>query len=207
VVDCRPDPDPLLALLSPEEERQARGLQDVRVRAQFVHCRSSLRRELGTRFGMLPGAIPIGVGAHGKPCLTLDDPLAVGLDFSISHGRDWGLVALSDVGPVGVDLEADRTVARPLALARRFFPAELTRELEAVTDDAERGRLFLYYWTRLEAQAKAHGLGLLRFLARLTGEVPGEPAAPRFLESFSPMPGYQGALCLLDGTPSACETG
>jgi 4'-phosphopantetheinyl transferase len=204
VVDCRPDPDPFLCLLPPEERAQAEALSDPRVRSRFVHCRGAARRELGARLGLPPAEVPIGLGPHGKPCLTLDAPQVAGgagqLDFSISHGGDWGLVALSEVGPVGVDLEAHRLVARAPDLARRFFPASLQSEITSSPEGEERERRFLYHWTRLEAQAKAHGIGILRFLSQLKDAGPGQrqdlpPLA--FLESFEPVAGYQAALCVL----------
>jgi 4'-phosphopantetheinyl transferase len=211
VVDCRPDPDPYCLLLSPEERAQADALSDARVRGRFVHCRGVARRELGAQLGIPPAEVPIGLGPHGKPLLlNLDGPRASSdaqIDFSISHGGDWGLVALSQVGPVGVDLEAQRPVARSLALAKRFFPWPLAGEIEASLNGQERERLFLYHWTRLEAQAKAQGIGILRFLAQITNAETGpagQGLAPvRVLESFEPVEGYQAALCLLAVDPPA----
>ncbi len=208
-VDCRPYPDPFLCLLAPEERGHAATLTDPRVRARFVHCRGTLRTELGALLGLPPDHVPLGLGQHGKPMLmptttpcTAIAPdrstVARTLDFSVSHAGDFGLVALSHIGPVGVDLEPDRAVRQPLALANRFFPAHIIAELEDARDEPARTRLFLHHWTRLEAEAKAHGLGLLRFLQRIAGSPQPDSPQRKLLESFSPHPGYHAALCVLD---------
>src|SRR3954470_12768432 len=84
-------------------------------------------------------------GAHGKPVID-------GLEVSLSHAGDLVVVAVTTVGPVGVDVESVRVGARR-ALLR---PPLRENDVE----DPDDPRRFLVDWTRREAILKATGDGL-----------------------------------------------
>ncbi|MFI5690389.1 4'-phosphopantetheinyl transferase family protein [Kribbella sp. NPDC051586] len=94
-----------------------------------------------------------------KPVLHHDEtgrPHVPGLAVSISHSHHLVVVAASDDGPVGVDLEEvyPRDVQR---LAQRRFSSE---ELAWTKQQPDGLVAFLELWTAKEAVGKARGLGL-----------------------------------------------
>jgi 4'-phosphopantetheinyl transferase len=98
---------------------------------------------------------------HGKPQLP-----GTGLHVSVSHSGRWVAVAVTEAGPVGVDVEEirdnDTTGLAELCLA----PAETVRE----------PRDFFTYWCRKESVVKATGDGLRMPLAKVVVSRADEPA-------------------------------
>jgi 4'-phosphopantetheinyl transferase len=95
----------------------------------------------------LGGSLDLLREPGGKPYLP-DGP-----HISLAHSRTAAAVALSTLGPVGVDLEPDRD--RPTAgLARHWFTAPEAEWIALHPDD------FLPLWTLKEAVGKALGTGL-----------------------------------------------
>lgn len=125
------------------------------------------RRAVARFTGCEPSEVELGREPGGRPT-------ARGVHIAISHTRELAAVAVTRLGPVGVDVEADRALPFE-ALARHWFAPE---EAEWV---AAHPRDFLLLWTQKEAAGKALGLGLreggLRRLMPLPprdgGPVPG----------------------------------
>lgn len=102
--------------------------------------------ETGIRVEREPGGRPRLAGA------------ALGWHVSVSHGRGLAAVALTRLGPVGLDVEVVRPVPA-VPLARRWFgPAETA--WVAARPEAEQRDAFFWLWTRKEAVGKALGTGL-----------------------------------------------
>lgn len=100
----------------------------------------------------------------GKPLLTLRDGSPQPLHVSVAHGGGLALAAVCEHGPIGVDIEHVDTRRNLAAIARRFFAAEESAQLETCSND-ERSLLFHQWWTRKEAVLKATGHGLRGGLA------------------------------------------
>ena len=129
--------------------------------------------------------MPIGVGAHGKPCCN------GGPEFNLSHSGDLILLALHPSRPVGVDVEQARPDLDWRPIARRVLPAAETEALErlaagGVSSAAADG--FLRAWCRLEAGLKARGLGLAGLGDSPQGLMVWEVAVPA---------GYRAAVALM----------
>lgn len=158
-VDVPLDPaalDALAAALPDAERAWAAQLRAGAPRARFVAARAALRRLLAARLGCAPAAVPIVADARGKPVLA--GGAGAPLWFSVSHSGSIALVALA-AEPVGVDVEAERVLRDPVALAARFFsPGE--RGAVELAPVSERTRRFLELWTAKEAVLKASGAGL-----------------------------------------------
>lgn len=133
---------------------------------------------------------------HGRPTLPDTD-----LDYSVSHTRDWVLVAVTAQGLVGVDLERldptrdiDRLAAAALSAAER--------ERYAILAPERRPAWFLSAWTRKEAAMKVTGLGLAAWPDRVDvcGPVaavqglPRWPATPVYLYDLPGPAGHVAAL-------------
>jgi 4'-phosphopantetheinyl transferase len=78
--------------------------------------------------------------------------------FNISHSRDRLLIAVSNSGPVGVDIEHLRPIDAAW-LARNWFSRTERREWAGVAA-ASRLEAFFHGWTRKEAFLKATGFGM-----------------------------------------------
>lgn len=86
-------------------------------------------------------------------------PIHPNIFFNLSHTSSSALIAVSTQGPVGVDIEYQRTVTNLLGIAERFF-ARAEYEHLASLSGALQNRAFFEIWTAKEALIKAKGLKL-----------------------------------------------
>lgn len=175
------------------ERDRAASFRSARDRRRFVAAHAALRRLLGDRLGILPGDVRFdrrcrrcGHPTHGRPELVGGDLPS----FSLARAGGIALVAVSDAGRIGADVEA---VDRPWPAVGRvaFTPRE--RAWLAARDAHDQARLAAGLWTRKEAVVKALGVGLAGPLTSFDGRgdvvrLDGEPpvgvraiAAPRGL--------------------------
>lgn len=130
----------------------------------FLSIAGGQERRAGRELAVRSAATVAGVRADevrlehepaGRPVLG---GAIEGLHVSISHSRGVVAVALTEVAPVGVDIEVLRPVDA-VSLARRWFTAE---EADWVNSQPPllRERAFLWLWTCKEAIGKARGFGL-----------------------------------------------
>lgn len=145
-------------LLTAEEHARAARFRFPADRARWVQTRGSVRVLLGHYLDCAPAEVPLIVGAHGKPGLApgfRDYPL----HFNWSHTSHLALLAVTQSGPVGVDVEHLRPDIDPLSLAQSVCSAN---EMACLRDalPAQRRALFAGFWTGKEAVVKAHGAGL-----------------------------------------------
>lgn len=124
---------------------------------------------------------------HGKPAVK-DGP-----HVSVSHSGDLIAVAVTDLGPVGVDVEeTTRHTDIDSMLRYVFSPAEL----ESLADPAAH---FYQAWTRKESILKATGEGLRVRMSTLT-VLPDAPGH-NLLDLSPPRPRYAAALAVLSSGP------
>jgi 4'-phosphopantetheinyl transferase len=129
-----------------------------------------------------PVKIELGHGERGKPMLA--DPSA-SLRFNLSHSGDLALVAVAWDREVGVDVERIAPRRNLLGLARRGLGPEEAARIESLPPE-ERAPAFYAAWTRREAVAKCHGVGLGAPL----------PDAPVAVADFDAAPGYAAAVAV-----------
>jgi len=157
-----PTPDELAVLSEKERARAARFLRDTD-RHRWLQAHAATRRILGDALDVAPGSIEFGAGAAGKPFIA--SPAERGLEFNFSDSGDLALLALSRVGPVGVDVERARPLTDMAAIAESHF-AEQERAALFALPEPERIAGFYRLWTRKEAYIKAIGTGLGHSLDR-----------------------------------------
>jgi phosphopantetheinyl transferase len=88
--------------------------------------------------------------------------------LSLSHTRDHALFALGNSGPLGIDLEGDRTIQLGTArLALMIAAAEALAGSRADDDRPDTAAGSVAAWTVLEAFAKARGSGIGALLTEL----------------------------------------
>ncbi len=141
------------SVLTGAERERARRYRREEDRHRFVLTRSWLRRLLGVYLGQDPAGVRVETMPKGKPFLAGFPVL-----FNLSHSGDWALLGFCRDRPLGLDVEAHRSMP-VLSLARRFFQASEVATLEALSS-VDQERLFFEYWTAKEAYLKATGEGL-----------------------------------------------
>jgi len=129
-----------------------------------------------------PAELGFDYGEHGRPDLAGHPTVS----FNLSNSEGVGLLVISAVGRVGVDVEVIRPDFADLRVADRFFAPGEIRRLHALAP-AERDLGFFRCWTRKEALLKAHGAGLTLPLRGF--EVSLEPGRPARLIDGGPVLG------------------
>ena len=196
VVVARLDPGPhqaraaALSLSQAERSRAARFRFECD-RRRFIVARARLRELLAERLAVPPGSIEFTYGREGKPSLA-ERFARSGWRFNLSHCGELAVYAFSRAGEVGIDVEPVHVIAEADAIAERFFAPD-ERLAYKTSNPGERTMSFLRIWTRKESLAKGLGAGLAVPLEALDASAP-----PRgwSIESFSPEPGFIGALAL-----------
>lgn len=103
-----------------------------------------------------PSNIELQLNDYGKPKLIAKSN---NIFFNVSHSANLGLIAITDIGPIGIDVERYRKKMLAEKFARRFFSeSEVKEYLDLPHGQKEEG--FFNCWTRKEAFIKALGLGL-----------------------------------------------
>lgn len=210
----RPDAElgALWETLSADERERAERFRFERDRRRFIAARGTLRALLSLYLPARPETFLFTHNAYGKPALS-DGALS----FNVSHSHTLALVALTQAGPLGVDVEQARADFATLSIAEQFFsPAEVAA-LRALPE-AERVEAFFNCWTRKEAFVKALGEGLSFPLKAFDVSLrPGEPAALLHVDgdpeaasrwhirALSPASGYVAALAVRDHAARVLE--
>jgi 4'-phosphopantetheinyl transferase len=166
--------------LTPRDRSRARAVKNAADRGQRIAVTTALRILLERLAGPHSARQPFVTGPAGKPALADRS-----LQFSLSHVEGYALIGLTRAGDIGVDLERDRPLRLSerrreelMAAATGLAGQPLTHQaLARPSPDAA----FLQAWCRLEAFAKARGLGIGRTLADL-GLRNGRPRTPAEIE-------------------------
>lgn len=168
--------------LSAGERERAAKIRDSVLSRQWLAAHVALRLALERCLGPSVRSRDYVTSAGGKPALARSNAAMLpAVAFSLSHTRGQALVAIGPDGPLGVDLEMQRTV-RLAALRRQQIEIAGAGLSATPLPGDELGR-FLQAWVRLEALAKADGEGLAKVLTRAGafGGRRGAGAAPDLL--------------------------
>lgn len=131
---------------------------------------------------MAPETLLFARDANGKPFLR-----GGGLVFNLSHSGGLALLAVSDAGSVGVDLEA-RDPALPILEIVRPRLSAPHRDALGRAAAREAGDAAWRYWVRFEAAMKCvgHGMGDAARIDALPADV--------FLHDIPAPPGFSACL-------------
>lgn len=166
--------DRRLDLLPPSDQSRLAVISDPG-EARFWHgARTAIRLIVARRAGLALARADIDARDGGRPTLPTES-----FEISIAHCRPFALLAIA-AAPVGIDFER----VRPTVLAPSRQAAIETAALAIAAGaplPASSPERFIAAWCRIEALAKATGLGLARTLsdlgARHRSQVPRERAA------------------------------
>jgi 4'-phosphopantetheinyl transferase len=169
------------------------GLLQVEDRRVFLTSRMLLKSVVGEVADTRPELVRLSYGclrcgrSHGRP-VVIGPPSAVRWHVSLSHTGRHVMVAATDAGPVGVDVERIAATDFDGFGSVALTPAERA-EVERC-DPAGRDRARAIYWARKEAVLKATGYGLKVDPAALEVSAPHLPAALTAWHACEPSPAH-----------------
>jgi 4'-phosphopantetheinyl transferase len=159
----RPADEPALtqltSILQPAECERLDAAHSAENRMRILATRAMQRTVLaGYAEGIGPAALRFVTGEFGKPRLAPEFD-SLGLHFNVTHTDGLVAIAVGRHRDIGLDAENiyERTTA--LKLARRYFTAEESRNLEALPL-ARQPLRFYSLWTLKESWMKATGRGV-----------------------------------------------
>jgi len=159
----RPADEPALAQLTSllpqaECERLDRA-RSAESRMRILAARAMQRTVLaGYAEGIDPAALRFVTGEFGKPALAPEYE-SLGLHFNVTHTDGLVAIAVGRHRDIGLDAENINERTTALRLARRYFTAEESRNLEALPL-ARQPLRFYSLWTLKESWMKATGRGV-----------------------------------------------
>ncbi len=152
---------------------------------RYLVSRCVLRQILAGYLGVAPEKMKYSVQLGGKPFIASPD---CDLQFNLTHTGDVGLLAVSRVMAVGVDIEQIRPMKLKHAIARRVFDSTEAKSLADMAKD-QQDEYFFQLWTSMEARQKCRGSGIF-------GDKVGNQSVG--IHQFIPMPGYCAAVAWED---------
>lgn len=160
-----------LQVLATEETERAAKFAFPYLRQRYIAAHGMLRLILGAVLNREPASLEFRKGDHGKPFLMGEE-----LQFNLSHSHEHGLLAVTGMTEIGVDIEGLGRKVDTGGIAERFFSEQEAAELLALEADAQRHGFF-NLWTRKEAWLKATGIGISEGLNKVEFNCrPGDPA-------------------------------
>ena len=177
--------------LDETERGRLEGLRQIEDRRAFVTSRILLKTVVGDLAATSPELVrltyhcPRCGRSHGRP-VVVAPPAAVRWHVSLSHSGRQVIVAASDAGPVGVDVETTAGT-----VFEGFDGVALTNAEAAEVQHcapAARAKARAVYWARKEAVLKATGFGLAVDPAALEVSAPHLPAALTAWHADEPPP-------------------
>ena len=174
----------LSANLSSDERETAHRLVSNVLRRRYLLAHGVVRYVLSAYLEVPPAEIRLIRSPTGKP--SLDQHVHERIFFNLSHCQGAALIAVTEAGDVGVDIEQRRPIPEMLEIARDHFGPMEHQQIRATPADC-RDALFFQLWTRKEALVKLAGAGLGAPLQAL-------PDCSTL--SFRPSPGFFAAAAV-----------
>ncbi|WP_176060587.1 4'-phosphopantetheinyl transferase superfamily protein [Paraburkholderia sp. BCC1876] len=153
----------VFASLSDDERARARRFLHHEDTVRFASVRAALRELLAQRLGITAHAIRFAQDGNGRPHLAD----SARFDFNVSHAGAHGLIAMSPVRRVGVDIEQQRDGFDWRSIAALTLDPTEVAWLER-RDAMQQTAAFYEAWVAKEALVKTTGAGISRGLQHLT---------------------------------------
>lgn len=191
-----------LTWLNRAERSRADNYKSTDGRRQFILCRAALRSLLCDKFELSNNELNFNDIRTEKPSAFVRDT-AVECEFNVSHSFDHGLIAFSNRGRIGADIEeCTKRYDIHGELRKVFSPREqrILRETEPSSQD----EMFFRLWTVKEALIKATGDGFRLDTATFTlpeSMIFGTRLNCRY--RFPHLPHIQWEITRLDAEPFA----
>ncbi|MUH36570.1 4'-phosphopantetheinyl transferase superfamily protein [Zobellia amurskyensis] len=192
-----------LEFLSQDELERRNRFKFEKDKKVYALARGLLRVLSGRYLKRDSAKVDFEYGEFGKPNYAHSTPLR----FNLSHSGDSIVIAFTDIGEVGVDVECIKSNFDIAKIAEGFFSSDETSSL-LVFPEEKRAKAFFNCWTRKEAFIKAKGAGLSfdlnSFSVSITDDNPkllrthwdSKEKDSWKLFSFENLEGYCSALCV-----------
>lgn len=154
ILPAEPEEQDYFLLLNTEEKEKAATFKRPEVQKKYIKTRGVLRKVLGNYVRENPQQLVIKTAEHGKPFLAEFD-----LFFNLSHTGNKFVIAVSNCGEIGVDLEHPKERINLLGLVNKCFSVE-EREYWLSLSEEQKVTMFYRFWVRKEAFVKAVGRGI-----------------------------------------------
>jgi len=199
-----PTAEELASILSPDERDRANSFRFERDRNRYAISRGILRRLLGKYLNISAGSLQFSYGPYGKPYVA-EKSLPHPIYFSVSHSCGLVLFGFSRDQEIGIDVEQIRMDFDFENIAKTLLPLDEFTKLLSLERTA-RSTEFFRLWTRIEACAKAQGIGISLLDGTRTSPQGGDDSAWRTtsipsgelsnwkIEEFTPEPNYVASV-------------
>lgn len=147
-----------LQVLSTDERSTLARYQTEQRRRHFFLGRFCLRQLLSQELHKSPESVRIELGEFGKPTLSQERADCM-RHFSISHSRDYTVIAMSHSGEIGVDIEFMDTTFDVTPVAETIMLPNDFALWQQIQDPSHQSASFFDRWTKHEAYLKLTGLG------------------------------------------------
>lgn len=149
----------MLSWLDSEELTRADRFRITEDRRSYVLAHALRRAALARKLNVLKSQISFSPTRNGLP--TLNGLEQGPVYFSHSHTRGLALCVMTQLGPVGIDVELTRPMIADLNLLSGFVHLPHAEQPEPERElGSDQSKQFFFYWTLLEAYWKAAGMGL-----------------------------------------------
>ena len=142
------------ALLNDDEKQKADTFSRSELQKKYVKTLGILRKILASYLDIEPKFIDIKKGDYGKPYLAEDC-----VNFNLSHTGNKFVLAVGNVGDMGIDLEQHRDRKNLSGLVAKCFSEEESIYWNSLSD-MQKTQMFFRFWVRKEAFVKAVGRGI-----------------------------------------------
>lgn len=142
-------------------------------RLTYLVAHALLRAVLSRYTDIKPSEWQFQTNPFNKPFIapSLD---TLGLHFNLSHTEGMVAVALTQIGPIGIDVESTSRQQNVSEIAQDILTPYEYRNLNQLTHTDQQTQ-FLKYWTLKEAFVKATGAGLTAGLQTFEFDLDAQP--------------------------------
>jgi len=142
------------SLLNDQEKQKADTYTRPELQKKYVKTRGVLRKILASYLDIESEYIDIKTGDYGKPYLAKGS-----VNFNLSHTGNKFVLAVGNVGDMGIDLEQHRDRKNLSGLVGKCFSEEESIYWHSLSD-MQKTQMFFRFWVRKEAFVKAVGRGI-----------------------------------------------
>jgi 4'-phosphopantetheinyl transferase len=119
-------------ILSADEQNKAKTFKYPELQKKYIYTRATLRKLLTTYVDIQPPAIKIKTGPYGKPFLDTGS-----VYFNLSHTGKKLVIAISNNGNIGIDLEQYKHRKNLSGLAQKCFSDEELAFWDSLPEDKQ----------------------------------------------------------------------
>jgi len=141
-------------LLNKTEKEKAASFIRPELQQKYINTRGRLRQVLGSYLNIKPQQINIQIAEYGKPFIE-----GAELFFNLSHTGNKLVLAVSNTGEIGIDLERYKQRHNLIGLVKKCFSA-LEQDYWLGLSESQKTIQFYRFWVRKEAFVKAVGRGI-----------------------------------------------